>query len=123
LYRSREPRRACYRHRISGGLEREVWLEVVAGAAPDHFDNSDRVLLAAYCRAGALERRASDELAVSAIAGEQPSPWLQVHASAVRALTALSVRLRLSPKSRTPSQRATRKGPPPSYYDQMRGGG
>ena len=49
--------------------------------------------------------------------GSTPSPWLAVHASAVRSMTQLAG---LSPKARTPKQLASKRGPPPSYYDQMR---
>jgi phage terminase small subunit len=102
-----------------GGLERETWLQVVAGTDPGHFQASDSVLLAAFCRAAALERRASEELSVCAVVGSTPSPWLLIHKSAAHSLADLATRLRLTPKSRTPGQRAGRKGPPPSYYDTM----
>jgi hypothetical protein len=75
--------------------------------------------LGAYVRASALERRASDELAISVVENGAPSPWLVVHASAVRAMVALAVKLRLSPKARTPGQRAG-KAQSMSYYDIMR---
>jgi hypothetical protein len=75
--------------------------------------------LGAYVRACALERRASDELAISVVENGAPSPWLAVHSSAVRSMVALAVKLRLSPKARTPGQRAG-KAPSMSYYDIMR---
>jgi hypothetical protein len=53
----------------------------------------------------------------TAVVGSTPSPWLAVHASAVRSMTQLAG---LSPKARTPKQLASKRGPPPSYYDQMR---
>jgi hypothetical protein len=102
-----------------GGIEQKIWTEVVSGADSEHFQVSDAPLLSAYVRAAALERRASEELAVSAVVDGMPSPWLAVHASAVRSLTALAVKLRLSPKARTPGQRAGKRGPAPSYYDMM----
>src|SRR5262245_41405083 len=94
-----------------GRIEQKIWMEVVSGADSEHFQASDAPLLGAYCRAAALERRASEELAVAAVAHGTPSPWLEVHASAVRSMTALAVKLRLSPKARTPGQRAGRRGP------------
>jgi hypothetical protein len=103
-----------------GGIERETFLQTVAAAAFDHFAAEDLPLLTAYCRAAALERRAAEELAVGATVGNQPSPWLSVHASAIRSLERLSVRLRLGPRSRNPTNRRSMKGARrPSYYATM----
>jgi hypothetical protein len=41
-------------------------------------------LLVAYCNATAQEQRAAAELMVAMVQGGAPSPWLAVHASAVR---------------------------------------
>jgi phage terminase small subunit len=102
------------------GVEAEVFRSTVAAVSPSHFTGEDMPLLAAYCRACALERRASEELAVAATVGATPSPWLAVHASAVRTLALLSTRLRIGPRSRDPSNRRPAKtGASPSYYDQM----
>jgi phage terminase small subunit len=118
-YAQPSPRLAPPADFTDGSLERLIWQEVITGAAHDHFDASDRPLLAEYCRSAAIARRAAEELAVTAVAGGQPSPWLAVHVAAVRSMTSLAVRLRLGPKSRTPSQRATKRGPEPSYYDSV----
>jgi hypothetical protein len=103
-----------------GSIERAVFRQTVAAVTADHFQAEDMPLLAAYCRACALERRAADELAAGAVAGAMPSPWLAVHASAVRALSTLTVRLRLGPRSRGHHPRAASKTKsPPSYYETM----
>jgi phage terminase small subunit len=103
-----------------GGIEREIFLQTVAAVAFDHFASEDLPLLTAYCRAAALERRAAEELAAGATVGNQPSPWLAVHASAIRSLERLSVRLRLGPRSRNPTNRRSVKGARrPSYYATM----
>jgi hypothetical protein len=44
-----------------------------------------------------------EELAAGAVVGSVPSPWLAVHGQMVRALSQLTVRLRIGPKSRAPS--------------------
>jgi hypothetical protein len=50
----------------------------------------------------------------------QVSPWLAVHASAVRSLSTLATRLRLGPRSRNHHPRAASKTTAqPSYYDLM----
>ena len=53
--------------------------------------------------------------------GSQASPWLAVYATAVRALSTLTVRLRLGPKARHPNntRRLSKSVSPPSYYDTM----
>ena len=101
------------------GVECRIFVETVASVPADHFAAEDRVLLAEYARTAALARRASEELAVSAVAGAMPSPWLAVHASAVRSMALLSTRLRLGPRSRTHNVRKAKPGAPPSYYDTM----
>ena len=71
-----------------------------------------------------MAKRASEELAVSAVVGSMPSPWLAVHNSAVHALAALSVRLRLGPRSRSNNQRRSKMPlTKPSYYELQRQGG
>ena len=101
-------------------VEAAIFRRVVASVPHDHFSAEDSDLLCAYCRAMALERRASEELATAAtIGGKQASPWLAVYATAVRAISTLAVRLRLGPKSRHPnnSRRMSKPMSPPSYYD------
>ena len=106
-----------------GSVEREIFVKTVLATPPDHFAPEDVVLLAEYCRTAAMARRASDELAVSAVAGSMPSPWLAVHASAVRSLATLSTRLRLGPRSRSHNTRKSKLPlSPPSYYDLQRQG-
>jgi hypothetical protein len=62
-------------------------------------------LLAAYVRCAAMERRASEELSVSATV---PSPWLQVHSSSIHNMSKLAVRLRIGPRSRSHNTRTNK---------------
>ena len=102
------------------GTEADVFRQTVASMAADHFQGEDILLLAAYCRAAALERRAAEELQIGAVVGSMPSPWLAVHASAVRSMATLATKLRIGPRARNPAnRRAAKAGPAPSYYDQM----
>ena len=103
-----------------GSIERSIFVETALSVPDDHFAAEDRVLLAEYCRSAALAKRASEELAASAVNGSMPSPWLAVHASAVRSVALLSTRLRLGPRSRSHNVRKTKLSSPPSYYDRMR---
>ena len=102
-----------------GEIEAAIFRQTVASVPYEHFTAEDMGLLCAYCRALALERRASDELAATATVGSQASPWLAVYATAVRAVSTYAVRLRLGPKSRHPnnSRRMSKPTAPPSYYD------
>jgi len=102
-----------------GEIEVAIFRRTVAAVTPGHFAPEDLPLLSAFARAAALERRAFDQ--VNAGVGEQPSPWLGVHASAVKSLAALSVRLRVGPRSRAPSnnRRRSAKAGAPSYYELM----
>ena len=106
-----------------GAVEAEVFRATVAAIPQGHFAAEDLPLLCAYCRAIVLERRAAEELAAGAVAGNQPSPWLAIHGQMVRALSQLSVRLRIGPKSRAPSnnRRSAGSGRVPSSYDTMFG--
>jgi phage terminase small subunit len=102
-----------------GEVEAAIFRKVVAGVPHDHFSAEDSDLLSAYCRALALERRASDELATAATVGSQASPWLAVYATAMRVIVTMAVRLRLGPKARHPNntRRMSKPTVPPSYYD------
>jgi phage terminase small subunit len=105
-----------------GEVESEVFRQTVAAAPLDHFASEDLPLLSAYCRAVVLERTASAELATGAVIGSVPSPWLAVHAQMVRALSQLTVRLRIGPRSRAPSNnRRAAGGRTPSAYDLLLG--
>jgi phage terminase small subunit len=97
--------------------ERKIFVDLVAASKPEAFRVSDMPLLAAYCRAIALECRSAQALA----AGDDKalSKWAQ----ATKVMSALSMRLRLSPQARAPNN-PTRPQPQPqhpiSYYDRMR---
>jgi phage terminase small subunit len=106
-----------------GEIEAAIFRQVVASVPYEHFAAEDLGLLCAYCRALALERRASEELATAAVVGRQASPWLEVYATATRAVATYAVRLRLGPKSRHPnnSRRMSKPTSPPSYYQLQRG--
>jgi hypothetical protein len=96
--------------------ERQIFLDLVASAKAEHFRASDLPLLSAYCRAIALERRSAQELA----AGDDKA--LARWERAVKAMVALSMRLRLSPQSRAPNNPSRPGGKPErplSVYERM----
>ena len=106
-----------------GAVEAEVFRATVAAAPQSHFAAEDLPLLCAYARAVMFERRAAEELAAGAVVGSQPSPWLAIHGQMVRAISQLSIRLRIGPKSRAPSNNRRRAGSgrAPSAYDTLFG--
>jgi phage terminase small subunit len=101
-------------------LERSVFLDVVGTSRPEHFRPSDMPLLCRYCEAAALGDLAAEHLRMEGpVVGGRPSPWITVQEKAVRAMVALSMRLRLSPQARAPNT-PTRRGDVPSVYDRIR---
>ena len=55
------------------GPERKLFVDLVVACRPDHFQNSDAVILAAYCRAIVLEKTASAGLVADGVIGD--STW------------------------------------------------
>jgi phage terminase small subunit len=102
-----------------GGIERKIFLETVAAVDFGHFERADMPLLVAFCNAVAQEQRAAVELMISMVQDGAPSPWVAVHASAVRSMVALAEKLRLSPKARKANNQRARSRRNPSVYDMM----
>src|SRR5262245_16478073 len=108
------------------GLDRrtaKVFAQIVATCPRGHFVESDTLLLVEYCRAALLAERADRELRRSGpVVNGKASAWLLVQEKAVRAMVALSLRLRLSPSARTDPKTTGKRahGPRPSIYDDMR---
>lgn len=100
--------------------EKQIFVDLVGACDASHFKESDLPLLARYAEAIALAERAAKELRVSAVTKTgKISPWLVVQEKCVRTITALSMRLRVSPQARRliPSGKAS---PTVSYYEKMR---
>jgi len=81
--------------------ERTIFVDLVNACEPTHFRPSDAPLLCRYCEAAVLAEQAAHELRqTGAVVNGKSSPWIVVQEKAVRAMVALSMRLRLSPQSR-----------------------
>ena len=91
--------------------ERRRFVDIVASCDARHFRSSDAPLLCRYIEADALAERAAKELRENPVIDGRPSPWLAVQEKSVRALTALSIRLRLSPQSRIDARALGRQEP------------
>jgi P27 family predicted phage terminase small subunit len=101
-----------------GEAERVVFAELVAACKSTHFQPSDLPLLARYCEAAVLGEQAAEHLRTEGpvIAGHV-SPWVTVQEKAMRAMVALSMRLRLSPQARQ-ANNPTRPQPA-NIYERM----
>jgi hypothetical protein len=83
------------------GPARALFVDLVLGCRPDHFESTDAPLLAAYCRAVCLEQTASSELAAAGFVTDgRPSGWLNILAQATRTISTYSRMLRLNPAGR-----------------------
>jgi hypothetical protein len=98
---------------------RQVFLDLVLASEPTRFRASDGPLLTAYVRAILQERSASAHLeAEGHVVDGKPSPWLAVLAQALKGMSTLSHRLRLSPQGRSPTN--PKRPQAVSYYDRVR---
>jgi phage terminase small subunit len=97
--------------------ERETFADIVTAVPAAHFQPQDLPLLCAYVRAIEMERAAHRQLRENGpiTADGKTSPWLGVHAHALKSMAALSMRLRLSPQGRSPTN--SKRAAPVSYYE------
>jgi phage terminase small subunit len=97
--------------------ELELFCAIINAVDKKHFRPSDLPLLTRYVEACVLAEQAAKQLRKGAVINGRASPWLVVQEKAVRAMTALSMRLRLSPQGRQSARGAGREkvpiGPPP----------
>jgi phage terminase small subunit len=90
--------------------ERSVFLDLVNSADLDHFRASDLPLLCRYAEAVVLAEQAAKHLRRGVVSQEgKVSAWIVVQEKAVRAMVALSMRLRLSPQSRIDAKTLARQ--------------
>jgi len=87
--------------KVLGKVAATLFREIVASVDPEHFSRADLPLLVEYVRAIAQADQAQRKLdAEGAVVDGKTSPWLVVQEKSIRAMVALSMRLRLSPQSR-----------------------
>ena len=71
-----------------------VFVGLVTACDPDHFRASDLPLLVRYTESIVLGDQAALELRKGAVVKGKSSPWLAVQREAIKAMVALSMRLR-----------------------------
>ena len=91
--------------------EQERFASIVSSCDARHFRPSDAPLLSRFVEADALAERAAAQLRKHPVIEGRPSPWLYVQEKTIRTLTALSMRLRLSPQSRIDARAMGRQEP------------
>ena len=95
-----------------GTDEARRFRELVATVDTRHFRPSDVSLLCRYVEADGMAELAAKELREHGpVVDGRPSPWITIQEKQIRALVALSMRLRLSPQSRTDSKAIGRQSP------------
>ena len=105
-----------------GQDERRRFVELVANCDAGQFRPSDVPLLCRYVESDSLGERAARELRDGGpVLDGKASPWIVIQEKSIRALVALSMRLRLSPQSRTDPKTVGRNKAEPSVYDVMAG--
>jgi phage terminase small subunit len=102
--------------------ERKVFLDLVRACPAAQFTAADTPLIVTYAELIVLRERTAKELRNAPLivtddkGHERANPLINVHATAVKGLTGLSLRLRLAPQSRMQQAPRTKAGPM-SFYD------
>jgi hypothetical protein len=103
-------------------VEKQIFIDLVANNKPEHFRPSDLPLLVAYTHACALEAALARQITANLRGSD--SALIGRWERACKVMTALSMRLRLSPQSRSPTHPGRNpngaRASPPNYFDQMR---
>jgi hypothetical protein len=98
-------------------VERKLFCDLVLASSPGHFQEIDRPLIDAYCRALVLLTETTK--AIAACPDNASTALLKVNAQAYRMVHGLAMRLRVSPQARAghnnPASRLPRAAV--SYYD------
>jgi hypothetical protein len=103
--------------------EKRLFISIVGSCPAAHFRPSDQPLLVQYVMACVAAEHAAAKLVETGgpVSGGEVNPWHRVHERAVRLMSVLAMRLRLSPASRLKPEMVHRRAGyhPPSYYDTM----
>jgi phage terminase small subunit len=103
-----------------GPIEKQAFIDLTSRVPAAQFVEADLPLLTRWCELELQAQTAAAELRAHSMltpAGER-SPWLAVHAAAVKGQAMLALRLRLGPQSR--ASKAPKSLPAKmSYYERM----
>jgi hypothetical protein len=102
-----------------GELQKRAFIDLVASCPISQFQRCDLPLLARWAELTIMCEQAAFEMQRGGIVVDgKASPWFAIHRDATRELRALSQRLQLGPRGRTPKAPKTVAGRV-SYYDRM----
>ena len=106
-----------------GELQRKAFIDLVTSCPTSQFHRCDLPLLCRWAELTIMAEQAAFELqqggmVVNTKEGSKVSPWFAIHRDVTRELRALSQRLQLGPRGRTPKAPKTVAGRV-SYYDRM----
>jgi phage terminase small subunit len=106
-----------------GEQQKRAFLDLVTTCPRSQFVAADIPLLCRWAELIVMAEKAVLEMqregmVVDGQHGPKVSPWFAIHRDATRELRALSQRLQLGPRGRTPKAPKTKAGPV-SYYDVM----
>jgi hypothetical protein len=93
---------------------------LVTASPADQFTLADLDLLVSWCETVVMRQRAAKELELTGpvLPDGRVSPWWGIHQQAIKTLSGLAIRLRLSPQGRNPTARASKKQVKElSYYE------
>ena len=103
-----------------GPIEKQAFVDLTSRVPTAQFVEADLPLLTRWCELELQAQSAAAELRAHGMltpAGER-SPWLAIHAAAVKGQAMLALRLRLGPQSR--ASKAPKSLPTKmSYYERM----
>jgi hypothetical protein len=106
-----------------GDLQKRAFVDLVTSCPTTQFRRCDLPLLCRWAELTIMAEQAAFEMqqggmVVTGKEGPRVSPWFTIHRDATRELRALSQRLQLGPRGRTPKAPKTVAGRV-SYYEMM----
>jgi hypothetical protein len=103
-----------------GELQRRAFLDLVTSCPASQFRKSDVSLLCRWSELTVMAETAAFHLGADGMvtADGKVSPWFTIHRDGTRELRALSQRLQIGPRGRTPKAPKTKAGAV-SYYETM----
>ena len=81
-----------------------VFVDIVTACSATQFTAADLPLLVRYCECAVLAEQAMAALQRDgAVGAGEVSPWISIYMQSVKAMSALAMRLRISPQARAPN--------------------
>jgi hypothetical protein len=98
-----------------GPLERQAFIDLTSRVPAAQFVEADLPLICRWAELELQAQTAAAELRKGMVVNGKPSPWLAIHAAAIKGQGLLALRLRLGPQSRAPRAPKTMPSPMSAY--------